>query len=124
MIIDRITLYNYRLYKGNNTINFQINSSKNLFLISGENGFGKTTFLHSLIWCLYGKLVSETETDIRKDISNAGYLNYIKEGLNHEAREELLKIQALRLCREETTHSLGTFEMIQGNHPEECRCRG
>lgn len=99
MIIDRITLYNYRLYKGNNTINFQINSSKNLFLISGENGFGKTTFLHSLIWCLYGKLVSETETDIRKDISNAGYLNYIKEGLNHEAREELLKIQPSLLER-------------------------
>lgn len=54
MIISKIALNNYRLYQGVNEIEFKIKNGKNIYLISGENGFGKTTFLHSLIWCLYG----------------------------------------------------------------------
>ena len=61
MIIRSITLNNYRLYKGVNTLSFINPDEKNIMLISGENGFGKTTFLHSLIWCLYGKLMTEVE---------------------------------------------------------------
>jgi len=61
MIIKSITLNNYRLYKGENTLSLSSSDEKNIVLISGENGFGKTTFLHSLIWCLYGKLMIEVE---------------------------------------------------------------
>ena len=46
MIIQSITLNNYRLYEGVNTIKFTLNEEKNVHLICGENGFGKTTFLH------------------------------------------------------------------------------
>ena len=49
MIIKSITLGNYRLYEGKNIIKFTQDDEKPIFLISGENGFGKTTFLHSLI---------------------------------------------------------------------------
>ena len=59
MVIKNITLYNYRLYYGKNSIDFNVKDNRNLFIITGENGFGKTTFLHSLIWCLYGKNASE-----------------------------------------------------------------
>ena len=41
MIINNITLFNYRLYEGANTIKFSPAESKNIYLISGENGFGK-----------------------------------------------------------------------------------
>ena len=73
MIIRSITLNNYRLYEGDNTIVFNNHTDKNICLISGENGFGKTTFLHSLIWCLYGRLITEVETGVRKDISNNSF---------------------------------------------------
>ena len=43
-MIKSIELNNYRIYKGINKIVFQNGNNKNLFLISGENGFGKTTF--------------------------------------------------------------------------------
>ena len=66
MIIKSITLCNYRLYEGKNTIKFTQDDAKPIFLISGENGFGKTTFLHSLIWCLYGRLITEVEAEVRK----------------------------------------------------------
>lgn len=83
MIIKNITLNNYRLYEGVNTINFISTDEKNICLISGENGFGKTTFLHSLIWCLYGKLITEVEAEVRKDIVNNGYNAFLKGNLNH-----------------------------------------
>lgn len=86
MIIKSITLNNYRLYEGDNTIVFNNQDDKNICLISGENGFGKTTFLHSLIWCLYGRLITEVEADVRKDIANNGYNSFLKSNLNNNAR--------------------------------------
>lgn len=89
MIIKSITLGNYRLYEGKNIIKFEIDDVKPIFLISGENGFGKTTFLHSLIWCLYGRLISEVETEVRKDIANSGYNTFLRNNLNNKVRAKL-----------------------------------
>ena len=49
MFIDSIILHNYRAYKGHNETSFRPDK-KNIFLIAGNNGFGKTTFLTSLVW--------------------------------------------------------------------------
>ncbi len=89
MIIKNIILNNYRLYKGENRIDFTPDNEKNIFLISGQNGFGKTTFLHSLIWCLYGKLMTEVEAEVRKDISTNGYNAFLKGNLNNEIKAEV-----------------------------------
>jgi len=72
MIIKSIELTNYRLYKGVNKISFSNENDKNIFLVSGENGFGKSTFLHSLLWCMYGRLMVDIEESYRKEIQNAG----------------------------------------------------
>ena len=89
MIIKSITLGNYRLYEGKNIIKFKQDDEKPIFLISGENGFGKTTFLHSLIWCLYGRLITEVEAEVRKDIANSGYNSFLRNNLNNNVRAKL-----------------------------------
>jgi len=89
MIIKSITLGNYRLYEGKNTINFKQDDDRPIFLISGENGFGKTTFLYSLIWCLYGRLITEVETEMRKDIANSGYNSFLRNNLNSNVKAKL-----------------------------------
>lgn len=61
-------------------------------LISGENGFGKTTFLHSLIWCLYGKLMIEVEVEIRKDINSNGYNSFLRSNMNNDVISELERV--------------------------------
>lgn len=94
MIIKSITLGNYRLYEGKNIIKFEIDDDKPIFLISGENGFGKTTFLHSLIWCLYGRLITEVETEVRKDIANSGYNSFLRSNLNNKVRAKLDALDA------------------------------
>ena len=42
MFIESIILHNYRAYKGHNQTSFK-QDAKNIFLVAGNNGFGKTT---------------------------------------------------------------------------------
>lgn len=94
MIIKSITLGNYRLYEGKSIIKFNQDDDKPIFLISGENGFGKTTFLHSLIWCLYGRLITEVEAEMRRDIANSGYNAFLRNNLNNNVRAKLEALDA------------------------------
>mgnify|MGYP001004539582 FL=1 len=89
MKIKGIELKNYRLYKGINQVVFPNGNNKNLYLISGENGFGKTTFLHSLLWCLYGRLMADIDETFRKEMSNGGYNNFRINNLNYVCRQKL-----------------------------------
>ncbi|WP_445737279.1 DNA sulfur modification protein DndD [Mariniflexile sp.] len=87
MKINKIKFQNFRIYKGENEILLAPNPSKNISIIAGKNGFGKTTFLTSLIWVFYGKMMSEVEDKYKKDIKNAGgYDKFIKSLLNREVK--------------------------------------
>ncbi|MDI5950276.1 DNA sulfur modification protein DndD [Flavobacterium yafengii] len=89
MKINKIKFQNFRIYKGENEILFAPNASKNISIIAGKNGFGKTTFLTSLIWVFYGKMMSEVEDKYKKDIKNSGgYEKFIKTLLNREVKTD------------------------------------
>lgn len=89
MKINKIKFQNFRIYKGENEIILSPNNSKNINIIAGKNGFGKTTFLTSLIWVFYGKMMSEVEDKYKKDIKNAGgYEKFIKTLLNRDIKAD------------------------------------
>lgn len=44
MRIDKLTLNNFRQYFGSNSIDLKTNGEKNIILIGGKNGYGKTNF--------------------------------------------------------------------------------
>ena len=68
MILDEITLRNFGLYAGSQTITLTPPSpNKPIILIGGLNGGGKTTFLDALQLCLFGP---------HAKISNRGTLAY------------------------------------------------
>ena len=46
MYIKEIDLNNFRIYKGKNKISLLPDSDKNIIIISGKNGSGKSTFLN------------------------------------------------------------------------------
>lgn len=88
MRINRVTLKNFRIYKGevNLFLNFK---DKNITIIAGKNGFGKTTFLTALIWGFYGKLSSEVDEKYKKDIYEAGgYKKFASSILNRDVKLE------------------------------------
>lgn len=54
MLLESIKLHNFRQYKDAFLDFAQDVHGKNVTIIIGENGSGKTTFLQSFFWCLYG----------------------------------------------------------------------
>lgn len=89
MIIKSLELFNYRIYKGLNLIDLSKDSDKNIFIVSGKNGFGKTTFLMSLVWCLYGRQMEDVDELYKQEIADqGGYSKYINNALNRLAESE------------------------------------
>ena len=67
MKINKVILKNIFSYK--DTVSFDFNASKNMHLIIGENGFGKTSFINSLKIALHGitkELLQIGETKLTK----------------------------------------------------------
>lgn len=89
MTIKEIELNNFRIYKGTNLIDLSTQGEKNIFVVSGRNGFGKTTFLMSLVWCMYGRQMQDVDDIYKKEIDDqGGYSKYIANSLNRLAKSE------------------------------------
>lgn len=87
MLIKEIVLNNFRIYQGENRIDVLPSDDKNIIVVSGQNGYGKTTFLMALVWCLYGKQTERVDEIYYKEIvdKNGGYNKYIGKSLNRAA---------------------------------------
>lgn len=89
MTIKDIELINFGIYKGSNKIELSNDHDKNIFIVSGRNGFGKTTFLMSLVWCLYGRQMQDVDDIYKKEIDDqGGYSKFIASSLNRLAKSE------------------------------------
>ena len=54
MILNRLTMENFRSFFGEQTIEFASNKIKNTTIIYALNGVGKTNLLNAILWCLHG----------------------------------------------------------------------
>lgn len=83
MLIDKITLKDFRIYQGVHEVSFLHQPEKNVTIIAGNNGYGKTTFLTSLVWCFYGKLMSDVDERFRSEIyESGGYKRFCRKTIN------------------------------------------
>lgn len=54
MIIERLSIQNFRQFHGRQEIEFAVGKKKNVTIVHAENGFGKTALLNALLWGFYG----------------------------------------------------------------------
>ncbi len=82
MKINYLKLNNIGPYFGTSIFDLNTNSLNNVILVGGKNGAGKTTFLRSIKYGLFGcfALGLKTETD--------RYLNEIKSFINNKAKKD------------------------------------
>ena len=74
MKLYKLTLNNFYRYYGEQKIVFSTENDKNITVLRGENGTGKTTLLNAFYWVMYG--------DVIKPLT-------ITNMLNHRTKEEL-----------------------------------
>ncbi|WP_217523198.1 AAA family ATPase [Pleurocapsa sp. PCC 7327] len=51
--LKQIRLKNWKCYR-EQIIRFNLNTDKNIWIIFGQNGYGRTSLLEAIIWYLYG----------------------------------------------------------------------
>ena len=64
MLLKKLLLKDFRQFKGEQEIDFSLNHEKNVTIIFGENGTGKTTFAQAFTWCLYGETPSFSDKNL------------------------------------------------------------
>lgn len=70
MIFTSLKLNNIGLYKGDNVLSLHPRDNKNIILLGGKNGAGKTTILEAIKLCLYGNNIY--------GYSKSGYSKFIE----------------------------------------------
>ena len=58
MILKKVIIQNFRQFR-DVVIDFDYNDDKNITLLLGGNGTGKTNFLNAISWCLYGSEIHD-----------------------------------------------------------------
>ena len=68
MILQKMTLVNFRQFRGSQEIEFASGAQGNVTVIFGENGRGKTGIYRALLFCLYGEkqLSQDAQVDGRE----------------------------------------------------------
>lgn len=113
MLLRKLTLSNVGLFQGRHEFEFlpkhRKNVSRNITLIGGMNGAGKTTILDSLRLCLYGK------DFLGSRVSQKKYDKYL-ERLIHRSKKKSEQSKSEANIQIEFEHSyLGTTDSYQVN---------
>ena len=89
MKIKSIRHSGFRVYGDDVSIIPQSTAQKPLVFVGGQNGFGKSTFITSILWCLYGKLISHVDEPFMRMIRLAGgYSSFLEQSVNKYAKEQ------------------------------------
>ena len=83
MKINYLKLSNIGPYVGEHTFSLNTTSEKNIILIGGKNGAGKTTFLKAIKYGLFGSFSLGLKTDTVK------YFEEIKSFINNKAKDNI-----------------------------------
>ncbi len=89
MRFSNIEINNFRQYYNSVNIDLTTNSDKNIIVIGGRNGYGKTNFLLSIVWCLYGDKISQIDENFKKEVQKEkNYSSFMQQSINWTAKKE------------------------------------
>lgn len=98
MLLKKMTLTNFRPFKGDHEIIFSTDTEKNVTLVMAENGAGKTTLAQAFQWALYSKT---------EGFKNKSVLNSIVE------KEMMLNSEANVIAKLELEHNNIDYTIVR-----------
>jgi DNA sulfur modification protein DndD len=89
MKFSNIEINNFRQYYNSVNVDLETNDEKNIIIIGGRNGYGKTNFLLSIVWCLFGDKISQIDENFKKEIQKEkNYSSFMQQSINWTAKKE------------------------------------
>ena len=89
MKFSNIEINNFRQYYNSVNIDLETNEERNIVIIGGRNGYGKTNFLLSIVWCLFGDKISQIDENFKKEIQKEkNYSSFMQQSINWTAKKE------------------------------------
>jgi DNA sulfur modification protein DndD len=89
MKLSNIEINNFRQYYNTVNIDLSTNLDQNIVVIGGRNGYGKTNFLLSIVWCFYGEKISQIDDNFKKEIQKEkNYSSFMQQSINWTAKNE------------------------------------
>lgn len=79
MKINKLVLKNFRSYEEETTFNLNTTSEKNIILIGGKNGAGKSTIFEAIKLCIYGPIAYKYQG------FNSSYISRVKSNINNNS---------------------------------------
>lgn len=114
MKFNKIDINNFRQYYGNVAIDLTTNTQKNIVVIGGKNGYGKTNLLLSIVWCLYGEKLSQIDDHFKKAIQKEkNYSSFMQQSINWDAKKENIDTFSVEIRIDET--ELPELKMLTSN---------
>lgn len=89
MKFTKIIINNFRQYYKSVEFDLDTNKEQNIILIGGKNGYGKTNFLLSIVWCLYGDKIVQVDQNFKEEIQKEkNYSSFMQESINWTAQKQ------------------------------------
>ena len=118
MIITRLRFADFRQFRGEHEIDFAFEAIRNVTIVTGVNGAGKTGLFYAINWVLYGAEASVlpgtliNKAAVIEDTHPAAWvqLHFLHEGKEYVIRRELLRTPA----GQERDASLSLQELSSG----------
>ena len=102
MKFTSVKISNFRQYYGDVVFDLSTSKDKNIVLIGGRNGFGKTNFLISLVWCLYGRQIEKVDENFKKEIQKEkNYDSFMQQSINKTAQKEGVNLFSISILLED-----------------------
>lgn len=79
MKINKLVLKNFRSYEEETVFDFATTNDKNMILVGGKNGAGKSTIFEAIKVCIYGPIAYKYQG------FNSSYISKIKSNINNNA---------------------------------------
>jgi DNA sulfur modification protein DndD len=114
MKFSKIYIQNFRQYYGNVSIDLATDDHKNIIVIGGLNGYGKTNLLLSIVWCLYGDKLPQIDDHFKKAIQKEkNYNSFMQQSINWTAKKEDTETFSVTIRIDET--ELPELKMLNSN---------
>lgn len=89
MKFSKVEINNFRQYYNSVNVDLETDNDRNIIIIGGRNGYGKTNFLLSIVWCLFGDKISQIDENFKKEIQKEkNYSSFMQQSLNWTTKKE------------------------------------